>query len=110
MARPLPADLEDLQVVDNPERRRFEVRRGRKVLGWSAYDETAELIVFNHTEVDPRWEGRGIGSVLVRTTLDHVRAQGMRVLPLCPFVGAWIARHPEYADLVYHPVKGAPIP
>lgn len=103
-------DLSHLRVVDNPERRRFEVRDGRKVLGWSSYDETAELIVFNHTEVNPRWEGRGIGSVLVRTTLDHVRDQGLRVLPLCPFVRAWIDRHPEYGDLVYTPEQGAPIP
>ena len=93
----------DYEVVDNPERRRFEVRKGRRVLGWAAYEQTAQMIVFTHTEVKPREEGHGLGSLLVRTTLDHVRAQEMRVLPTCPFVHGWIARHPEYADLVYHP-------
>ena len=101
-------DLRGLKVIDNAERRRFEVRDGRRVLGWSSYDETAELIVFNHTEVNPRWEGRGIGSLLVRTTLDHVRAQRMQVLPLCAFVRAWIDRHPEYADLLYHATPADP--
>ena len=96
-------DSSDYTVVDNPERRRFEVRQGRRVLGWSAYDQTAEMIVFTHTEVSPRWERRGLGSLLVRTTLDHARAQDMQVLPVCPFVQGWIARHPEYADLVYQP-------
>ncbi len=92
----------EYEVVDNPERRRFEVRRGRKVLGWSAYDQTSEIIVFTHTEVTPKEEGHGLGSLLVRTTLDHVRAQEMQVLPVCPFVREWIGRHPDYADLVYH--------
>ena len=97
-------------VVDNPERRRFEVRDGRKVLGWTTYEQTSHLIVFHHTEVKPRYEGLGLGSLLVRTTLDHVRAQEMRVLPLCPFVNGWIERHPDYADLVYRPRAGEPIP
>ncbi len=94
-------------VVDNPERRRFEVRRGRRVLGWAAYEQTAELLVFTHTEVQPRWEHHGIGSLLVRTTLDHARRIGVQVLPMCPFVRGWIERHPDYADLVYNPPHAA---
>ncbi|WP_300083023.1 GNAT family N-acetyltransferase [Propioniciclava sp.] len=92
-----------IEVIDNPERERFEVREGRRVIGWAAYQETARLIVFTHTEVDPAYEGQGIGSQLVRATLDHVRAQGMQVLPTCPFVSAWMGRHPEYDDLRYRP-------
>lgn len=92
-----------IEVIDNPERERFEVREGRRVIGWAAYQETAQLIVFTHTEVDPAHEGQGIGSQLVRATLDHVRAQGMQVLPMCPFVSAWMNRHPDYDDLRYRP-------
>lgn len=90
-------------VVDNPERRRFEVRMGRRVLGWAAYEQTPQMLVFTHTEVSPKWEHRGLGSLLVRTTLDHARRQGLQVLPMCPFVRAWIYRHPDYADLVHQP-------
>lgn len=97
-------------VVDNPERRRFEVRHGRRVLGWSAYDQTAHVLVFTHTEVSPRHERQGLGSLLVRSTLDHARAQGVQVLPLCPFVRGWIDRHPDYADLVYHPPQAPDAP
>jgi predicted GNAT family acetyltransferase len=53
-----------------------------------------------HTEVDPEFEGSGLGGKLVAGALDDVRAQGRRVQPLCPFVAKYIARHPEYADLV----------
>ncbi|MDN5572016.1 MAG: N-acetyltransferase [Propionibacteriaceae bacterium] len=92
-----------LEVVDNAERERFEMRDGRKVIGWAAYQETAELIVFTHTEVDREWEGRGIGGQLVQATLDHVRRQRMPVLPMCSFVSAWMDRHPDYDDLRYRP-------
>ena len=100
------ASRDELRIVDNPERRRFEARDGRRLAGWADYDETAELIVFTHTNVNPEWEGQGVGGTLVRTVLDHTRAQGMKVLPLCPFVKTWIERHPAYADLVFHPADG----
>lgn len=92
-----------IRITDNPERQRFEVRDGRRVIGWSNYHETAEFIAFTHTEVDPAHEGQGIGGALVKATLDHARAQGRRVLPLCPFVSAWMTRHPDYDTLRYRP-------
>jgi predicted GNAT family acetyltransferase len=52
------------------------------------------------TEVPEALEGQGIGSALARGALDDVRAQGLQVIPLCPFVAAFIRRHPEYLDLV----------
>ncbi len=96
-------ELADVVVVDNPERRRFEARLGRKVIGWASYDQTSELIVFTHTHVNPRWERLGLGSRLVRATLDHIRGQDMQMLSTCPFVNAWIDQHPDYADLLFHP-------
>lgn len=101
------ATQNELSIVDNPERRRFEARDGRRLAGWAEYEETAELIVFTHTNVNPEWEGKGVGSTLVRSVLDFAREQGMKVLPLCPFVRTWIERHPDYADLVFHPDSGS---
>lgn len=88
-------------VVDVPDRQRYEIRRGDEVLGFAAYDKSESLIVFTHTEVDPALEGQGVGGQLVREALDHVRTLGLPVLPICPFVQAWMARHPDYADLDY---------
>lgn len=90
-----------LQVVDSPDRLRYEIVRDGAVLGYAAYQRTAELVVFTHTEVDPSLEGGGIGGHLVRGALDHVRSLGLRVLPICPFVHGWMARHPDYLDLDY---------
>jgi predicted GNAT family acetyltransferase len=63
---------------------------------------TAELVVLTHTETDPAFEGQGVASQLVRWALDDIRARGLRVVPLCPFVKAFIGKHrDEYGDLVY---------
>ena len=57
-------------------------------------------IVFTHTVVPPEIEGHGVGSKLVRGALDQVRDRGLKVVAQCPFVAAWIDRHPEYRDLL----------
>jgi predicted GNAT family acetyltransferase len=54
----------------------------------------------HHTEVEPELERHGVGSQLVAATLDDLRARGLPVVPICPFVRGFIRRHPEYADLV----------
>ena len=92
-------------VTRNDELSRYEARIDGALAGFAQFQLTDELIVFTHTEVDPAFEGMGVGSALVRWALDDVRADGTRtVLPLCPFVKAFIGRHREYVDLVY----GAP--
>lgn len=90
-----------VQVVDVPERQRYEAVRDGEFLGFTAYERTDELVVFTHTEVDPSLEGQGVGEALVRGALDHVRGLGLRVLPICPFVQAWMNCHADYADLDY---------
>jgi predicted GNAT family acetyltransferase len=93
------------EVRHVPEHRRYEASVDGAVAGFTAYQLTDELVVFTHTEVDPAYEGRGIGSAMARFALDDVRRDGdRRVLPLCPFIKDWIGRNPDYLDLVY----GAP--
>jgi uncharacterized protein len=93
--------MSDLTVADHPEEHRYEVRDADgTVLGFAAYRRHGDVVVFTHTEVDDGHEGEGIGSTLVRSALDDVRAAGRTIQPLCPFVRAYVDRHPEYADLV----------
>ena len=92
---------DDIEVHDSPEQQRYEIVRDGAVLGFAAYQKTDQLVVFTHTEVDPSLEGQGVGGRLVRYALDDVRRQDLAVLPICPFVHGWMARHPEYADLDY---------
>jgi len=56
--------------------------------------------VLVHTEVDPDYEGQGIAGALAQYALDDARSRGLGVVPRCAFVQAYLARHPDYADLV----------
>ncbi len=88
-------------VTDDPAQQRFEARVDGELTGFAEYLLSDGLITFTHTEVDPAFEGRGVGSALARGALDAVRAAGGRaVLPLCPFIKGWILRHPDYRDLM----------
>ncbi len=55
---------------------------------------------FAHTEVPESLSGRGVGTALVKTALDHARSLGVNVIPRCPFVAAYLRRHPAEQDLV----------
>lgn len=89
-------------VTRNDEAQRYELRLDGVPVGFAEYKTTSDLIVFTHTVIEPQFEGQGLGSTLARAALDDVRAAGDRqVLPLCSFIKGWIARHPDYADLVY---------
>ncbi len=93
-------------VVDVPEESRFEIRLDGRLAGFAEYRTKPDgahpgLLVLTHTEIDEAFEGRGLGSVLVRAALDTARERGVPVRPDCPFVRAYVARHPdEYLDLV----------
>lgn len=92
-----------VEVADAPEAKRYEARvdGASAVAGFAQYIRTDELVAFVHTEVAPEYEGKGVGSALVRSSLDEARSAGLRVLATCPFYAAWISRHPEYRDLAY---------
>jgi predicted GNAT family acetyltransferase len=93
---------EDARIVvaDAPERKRFEVTVDDELAGFLVYRSRKGLLALIHTEVEERFEGRGLGGRLARFALDHARERGLAVLPFCPFVNEWIKRHPDYVDLV----------
>jgi predicted GNAT family acetyltransferase len=68
--------------------------------GYVEYYAFDHVVIVVHTEIEPRWEGRGLGSALVRQALDCFRAQNKSVVPVCGFFAHQLRRHPEYADLV----------
>lgn len=94
-----PVTVSDVAAED-----RFEaVDESGVMAGFAAYRRYPDRIVFTHTVVDDAFEGRGVGSALVRGALDAARGEGLRVVPQCPFVRSYIERHPEYADLTSRP-------
>jgi uncharacterized protein len=88
-----------------PERARFEVRVDGETAGFTTYHRRPGVIAFMHTEIDPRFEGRGLGSQLVQSALSEARSEGASVLPFCPFVRSYIAEHSEFLDLVPSEVR-----
>ena len=86
-------------VRDNAAEGRYElaVEGGTAVLSYHRKNGT---IYLTHTEVPSELEGQGIGGRIVKHALDQARAAGQKVAPRCPFVRAYVDRHPEYADLV----------
>ncbi|MEG8040883.1 GNAT family N-acetyltransferase [Sphingomonas sp. LR60] len=66
----------------------------------AAYQLEGGTIVFTHTVVPPEIEGRGVGTKLIRGALDIVRDRGWKVVPQCPFVRAYIEKHPAMRDLL----------
>ena len=91
-----------VDVANNPEANRYEARIAGGLAGIAEYQLTDELVVFTHTEVDPAFEGQGIGGALAKFALDDVDNQGTRkILVVCPFITSWINHHPEYAHLLY---------
>lgn len=92
----------ELTVTDVPEQSRYEARTDNGVVaGFLMYKLADRILVVTHTEVEPEYEGQGVGGRLVQAVLDDVRRRGLHVLPICPFTKAWIERHPDYQDLVF---------
>ena len=92
----------DAEVVvrDNPGKHRYELVVDGEAVGEILYRATSDALTLVHTEVAPSLEGQGLASKLVSSALDDIRARGLHVVPVCPFVRAYIRRHPEYSDLV----------
>jgi len=86
-------------VRDNPALNRFELDVDGEV-ATAYYRLSPGVITFVHTEVPPKFSGRGVGSKLARGALDAVRARGLKVVTQCPFMAAFIGKHPEYNDLL----------
>jgi len=91
---------EEISIADNPAERRYEAHLGERLAGFAEYRAMPGRIVFIHTEVLPEFEGRGVGSRLAAGALDDVRARGLGMTPKCPFIAAYVRRHPQYADLI----------
>jgi hypothetical protein len=90
-----------IDVRADREAERYLIEVDGEPAGFTQYRERGGVYSFVHTEIDDRFEGRGLGGRLISAALDDVRSrQGCAVLPFCPFVRGYIERHPEYLDLV----------
>ncbi|MEU5462567.1 GNAT family N-acetyltransferase [Streptomyces althioticus] len=78
---------------------RYEILVDARRAGLTAYRDLNGQRVFYHTEIDEAFAGQGLASQLVQQALDDVRASGMRIVPVCPYVSTFLKRHDEFADI-----------
>jgi hypothetical protein len=87
------------QVVDNPERSRFELQE-QGLVAFADYRLQGDRMVIPHVEAPPALRGTGTAGRLMTGALDLIRERGLQVVPVCPYAAAFIRRHPEYQDLL----------
>ena len=95
---------DDPRLVDNRAEDRYELWVGNERAGTLEYSTLPEAVVLIHTEVDPAFEGKGLGSRFVHDVLADIRSRGLKVVPRCSFVRSYLRRHPDEADVL----PGAP--
>jgi uncharacterized protein len=88
------------RVTDNRQASRYELWLGTTRAGFIQYRAEPGTVLLVHTQVDPAFAGQGLGERLVAGALVDLRARGRKLLPLCPFVRAYLRRHPDQDDLV----------
>jgi len=102
----MASEMTEPEVRHEADRQRFVIEIGDAValLTYAVVDEAT--LNYNHSFVPPALRGRGLAGVLTRHALGYAAAQGLKVVPSCPYVGRYIEKHPEYAHLLRH--SGAP--
>lgn len=86
-------------IRDNPDERRYELQVGDQMTVVT-YRLAPSRITFIHTRVPDALAGQGIASRMARYVLEDARRRGLEVVPICPYVAAFIRRHPDYRELV----------
>lgn len=93
-------DVFDTLFVDNADRSRFELRRGDKTVSVADYARRGDVVTIPHVETAPADRGNGHAAALMAAVLDHLRAGGLRLRPLCPFAADYVREHPDQRDLL----------
>jgi len=92
--------MSDVTVQRNDDSHRYEASLDGQAAGFVQFRERAGRVILIHTETDPAFEGKGVGTALARGSLDDIRARGLKAVLECPFITSYVSRHPEYQDLV----------
>jgi predicted GNAT family acetyltransferase len=99
------AAAQNISIANNPAEFRVEIKVDGALAGFTTYRDGPNARAFDHTEIAEQFGGMGLASKLIGYALDDARAAGRKVLPFCPFVRSFIAKHPAYLDLVTDPAR-----
>src|SRR5215212_3600217 len=84
----------------NQETQQFEIVLDGET-AFAEYRLVHGAIILPHTVVPEAFEGRGVGSALAKAALGYAREHELKVIPTCPFIAAYIQKHPEWHDIVH---------
>lgn len=96
-------DQPPVVVMDQPAAMRYEAHLGTEYAGFLEYRLVGDRRILLHTEVLPAFGGRGIGAAMARHVLEEARTSERRVTVKCPFLRAYVERHPEYLAITETP-------
>jgi predicted GNAT family acetyltransferase len=88
------------KVSTNLNRSRYEIHVDSTLAGFADFEMEGAAMVLPHVVIEPAFGGQGLATTLIREVLDDARAQGVKVVPACTFVAAFIDKNPDYQDLV----------
>lgn len=91
--------MADVEVINNTQAHRFEVNLDGEV-AFAEYRLKPGQIILPHTVVPPAFAGKGVAGALATFAFGYARAGGLKVIPTCPFMSAWVKKHPEQQDIV----------
>jgi len=95
----------DIPLIKKEEKKRFEIEINGKY-AFINYGEFGKQIALVHTETEPELKGKGAASAVVEKTLQYLEVNDKSLLPFCPYVFAYIKRHPEWKRIVSKKFKG----
>lgn len=89
------------QIINNTENNRFELSLDNGDKAFVEYSLREDKIAFLHTEVPVAYEGKGIAAALAKYVLEYAKSNHLRVIPICPYIKAYIQRHPDSIETTH---------
>ncbi len=99
----MPTDKTGAEATVSPADGKYTIAVDGENVGLVAFADRDNQRVFYHTEVDEQFGGRGLASIGIKEALEATRAEGKRVVPVCPTVADFIKKHPEFNDVTDKP-------
>lgn len=93
-------EKENYELIDNADKKQYEFHVGDKIVKIEYIKSNSGEIYLTHTEVPVSLEGRGLGSQIISKVLPDIEKQGLRLVPLCPFVAGYIQKNPDWKRIV----------
>ena len=92
--------MNDIQIIDKDDRKAFVIEDDGQIVAEMEVTMALSTLTVHHTNVDDKLKGQGVAQRLLARMASYARENGLKVIPLCPYVHAQFKRHPDqYSDI-----------